>query len=121
MMTQKKTFGQLFKEERVKHKKTLSEVGEHVGKATSYLSDIEHGRKGAPDLETVKQIEEFLLITDGRLVQSAAAERWKLPRNVMRQVQDRRVLADLLMRAEEISDEAFNEFLDKNLERKDAK
>ncbi len=119
MTTTINTFGQLFKVERVKRKITLSEVGEYVGKLPSYLSDIEHGRKGAPDLETVRKIEEFFLITDGRLVQAATSERWRLPKNVMRQVQQRTALADLLMRADEISDEALIDFLNKNLDGKE--
>lgn len=111
MTKEKKTFGELFKEERVARKVILREIGEYVNKSVSYLSDVEHGRKGAPDLETVRKIEEFLLITDCRLVNAASNERWTLPRNVIKQVQNRRALADFLMRADEYSDSEINDFL----------
>jgi transcriptional regulator with XRE-family HTH domain len=114
MTTQTESFGQLFKSERVKLKKTLREVGDYVGKSVSYLSDVEHGRKGAPDLETVRKIEEFFLITDGRLVKVASAERWRIPRSIMQQAK-RRAVADFLLRADEITDDDIDEFLSQKL------
>lgn len=118
MTTQSKTFGQLFKEARMNRRKTLREVGEYINKAVSYLSDVEHARKGAPDLETVRKIEEFLLITDGRLVSAASKERWSLPPNVIREAQKRRAIADFLMRADEFSDEDIDDFLNRKTQQR---
>jgi transcriptional regulator with XRE-family HTH domain len=105
------TFGTAFREERLKKKKTLRAIGEYVGKSIGYLSDIEHGRKGAPDLETVRRIEEFLLITDNRLVNLASQERRDVPNYIIQSVSQRPVLADILMRADEFTDEELQNLL----------
>ena len=104
-------FGKIFREERLRVKKTLREIGEYVGKSIGYLSDIEHGRKGAPDLETVRKIEEFLLITDNRLVIVASQMRRIIPSDILKSVNRRPALADMLMRADDFTDEELQDFL----------
>lgn len=100
-----KTFGELLREARTTQKKMLKEVGEHVKKSVTYLSDLEHGRKGAPDPATVARIEQFLLIRDGRLAKAASMERWSLPQSIMRKTQRRHVMAEVLLRANQMTDE----------------
>ena len=104
-------FAKTFREERLRKKKTLREIAEYVGRSIGYLSDIEHGRKGAPDLETVRKIEEFLLITDHRLVTLASQMRRSIPNSIIQSVQRRPVLADILTRADDFTDEELLEFL----------
>lgn len=104
-------FSKVFREERLRKKKTLREIGEYVGKSIGYLSDIEHGRKGAPDLETVRRIEEFLLITDNKLVNLASQMRRSVPNDILQSVNKRPALADMLMRADDFTDEELQEFL----------
>ncbi|BET60305.1 helix-turn-helix domain-containing protein [Geobacter sp. 60473] len=67
-------FGQLLKEARKKSEKTLKEVSQAAGLSLGYISDIEQGRRKAPALETVRKIEAYLKITDGRLVKAAELE-----------------------------------------------
>jgi transcriptional regulator with XRE-family HTH domain len=100
-----KTFGELLREARSQQKKMLKEVGDYVGKSVTYMSDLEHGRKGAPDLATVARIEQFLLVTDGRLAKAASTERWSLPKSIIRKTQRRQVMAEVLLRANEMTDE----------------
>jgi transcriptional regulator with XRE-family HTH domain len=104
-------FGKAFREERLKKKKTLRAIGEYVGKSIGYLSDVEHGRKGAPNLETVRLIEEFLLITNHRLVTLASQARRVVPNQILQSVNSRPVLADILMRADDFTDEELQVFL----------
>lgn len=112
-------FAKAFREERMKKKKTLREIGEYVGKSIGYLSDIEHGRKGAPDLETVRRIEEFLLIPDNRLVNLASQMRRIVPSQVMQSLNKRPALADILMRADDFTDEELQDILARKDQRKE--
>jgi transcriptional regulator with XRE-family HTH domain len=107
-------FAKAFREERLRTKTTLREIAEHTDKSIGYLSDIEHSRKGVPDLETVRLMEECMLITDGRLIKLAARERMTLPPKVMENIQRRPALADMLMRADEFTDEQIQNFLKSN-------
>jgi transcriptional regulator with XRE-family HTH domain len=104
-------FGKAFREERLKKKKTLREVAAYTNKSIGYLSDIEHGRKGAPDLETARKIEEFFLITDNRLVTLASQARRTVPNYILQHVQSRPALADILMRADDFTDEELQDIL----------
>ncbi|HEX8397507.1 MAG TPA: XRE family transcriptional regulator [Pyrinomonadaceae bacterium] len=99
-----KSFGEMFKEERVKKGVILREIGKVVNKSVAYLSDVEHGRRGAPDLETVAKIEKILRITDGRFVTAAARERAGLPSQLIKKVTRRQPVANLLLRADHIPD-----------------
>lgn len=67
-------FGQLLKEARKKSEKTLKEVSQVAGLSLGYISDIEQGRRKAPALETVRKVEAYLGVTDGRLVRAAQSE-----------------------------------------------
>lgn len=108
-----KSFGETFKASRKKKKLTLRAVGKKVGKSIGYLSDIEHGRKNPPKLDLVSKIEEALGITDGKLVELARTAREKLPVNIENTIKTRPALKEVLLRADEISDEDLNELLDK--------
>ena len=107
-----KTFGELLREERSRQRKLLKEVGDHVGKSVTYMSDLEHGRKRAPDLAVVAKIEQFLFISDGRLAKAASTERFSIPRSLIRETQRRGVMKEVLLRATEMTDEQIrNEWL----------
>ena len=110
-------FSIAFREERLNRKKTLREIAEYTNKSIGYLSDIEHGRKGAPDLETVRKIEEFLLITDNKLVNLASKQRMSVPADIIQNIQRRPALADILMRADDFTDEDFQTFLNSKPEK----
>lgn len=110
-------FSKAFREERLKKKKTLREIAEYVDKSIGYLSDIEHGRKGAPDLETVRKIEEFLLVTDNKLVNLASKQRMTMPAEVMQSIQKLPALADILLRADDFTNEDFVDLLKRKEEK----
>ncbi len=105
------SFGDAFKKARIAKNKTLREVGERTGKSIGYLSDVQYGRKGAPDLETVRKIEALLGIRDKSLVILAAKSRDSRPSDVARRVLMRPKLAELLMRMEDRTDEEIEQLL----------
>lgn len=100
-----KQFGKRWKDGRTAQRMTLREVSEALGLSVSYLSDIEQGRRSAPDLETVHRYEQLVNITDRSLVSLAQSLRSKLPANLIESLKTRPLLADLLFRYEELTDE----------------
>lgn len=106
-------FGKAFRDERLRVRMTLREIAEFTGKAISYWSDVEHGRKGAPDLETVSKIEERFAISDHHLVNLAAKERRRVPREVWRSIRTRPDLASLFLRASELDETQVQEWIAK--------
>jgi transcriptional regulator with XRE-family HTH domain len=106
-------FGEALKDARQKAKKTLRETGAYVGLSVSYMSDIEQGRKSPPDLETVRQLQEFLRVKDGRLVLLASEARTTRPTEIVQHIQNRPRLSVLLARARNLSDEELEELITK--------
>ncbi|MFN0139351.1 MAG: helix-turn-helix domain-containing protein [Pyrinomonadaceae bacterium] len=111
MKTATANFGQMLKDERKRQRILLKDLADFLRKSVSYLSDVENGRKGAPDLETVSKMEQFLLISDKRLINQASEERWSIPKSIIQQARRRPAVADFLLRASEKTDEEILEFL----------
>jgi transcriptional regulator with XRE-family HTH domain len=110
-------FGEALKDARLKAKKTLREAGAHVGLSVGYMSDIEQGRKSAPDLETVRKLQDFLRVDGDALVILASEARTKRPTEIVQHIQNRPRLSDLLARARNLSDEQLDELIAKASER----
>lgn len=108
------SFGQEFKKFRRNKRVTLREIGEAVGMSIGYMSDIEHDRKGPPDLHTVEKIEQFLGVRDNCLVKLAARIRKAHPLNVNQRIKMRPILSEVLLRADELfeNDEQLRELLE---------
>lgn len=115
-------FGKAFRKERIEREITLRKISERAGKSISYLSDVEHGRRGVPDLNTVALIEEALGINDGHLVKLASQLQRSVPLEVLQEVQTRPQVSDFLMRisdaelSEDDLTEMLNDFLAKGKE-----
>ena len=105
-------FGKALKEARLKAKKTLREAGDHVGLSVGYISDIEQGRKSAPDLETVRRLQDYLMVDDDALVILASEARTKRPTEIMQHLQSRPKLSELFMRARNLSDEQLEKLIE---------
>jgi transcriptional regulator with XRE-family HTH domain len=105
-------FGKALKQARVSAKKTLREVGDFVGLSVGYMSDIEQGRKGAPDLETVRKLQDFLRVADDALIALASEARTKRPTEIVQHIQNRPRLSELFLRAKNLSDEELEELID---------
>ena len=105
-------FGKALKEARLKAKKTLREAGDHVGLSVGYISDIEQGRKSAPDLETVRKLQAYLRVDDDALVILASEARTKRPTEIMQHLQSRPKLSELFMRARNLSDEQLEKLIE---------
>jgi transcriptional regulator with XRE-family HTH domain len=105
-------FGKALKEARLKAKKTLREAGDHVGLSVGYISDIEQGRKSAPDLETVRKLQDYLRVDDDELVILASEARTKRPTEIMHHLQSRPKLSELFMRARNLSDEQLEKLIE---------
>lgn len=106
-------FGEALKDARLKAEKTLRETGIHVGLSVGYMSDIEQGRKSAPDLETVRKLQDFLRVKGDKLVVLASEARTKRPTEIVQHIQNRPRLSDLLARARNLSDEQLEELIAK--------
>lgn len=105
-------FGKAMKEARLRAKKTLREIGDHIGLSVGYISDIEQGRKSAPDLETVRKLQDFLRVKDDALVVLASEARTKRPTEIVQHIQNRPKLSELFMRARNLSDERLEELIE---------
>lgn len=105
------SFGDALREARVAKGITYREIAEYIKKPISYVSDIEHNRKLPPDLETVRKIEEFLGIRDRYLSEIASMVRRKAPANLAQRIRARPVLSEVLLRADNLSDEGIKKML----------
>lgn len=108
-----KEFGEALKEARQNAKKTLRETSSYVGLSVSYMSDIEQGRKTAPDLETVRKLQDFLRVKDDTLLILASEARTKRPTEIVQHIQNRPRLSVLLARARNLSDEELEDLIAK--------
>ncbi|HEX5736119.1 MAG TPA: helix-turn-helix transcriptional regulator [Blastocatellia bacterium] len=107
-----RTFGEALKQARLAKRVTLRELGRHLDKSISYLSDVEQGRKGAPDIETVRKIQEFLQVVDNSLVDLALKLRSKLPERIAQRIQHHSQFRDALYRLDDLDDEQFDNLVD---------
>jgi transcriptional regulator with XRE-family HTH domain len=106
-----KTFGEALKKARVSQRMTLRELSEYLGKSIGYLSDIEQGRKGPPDLETVRKMEECLGINDHSLANFASKLRSRISPDLALRIQMRPQLSELLLRADDLSDKDIKDLI----------
>ena len=106
-------FGEALKKARLAKRKTISEVSAHVKKSISYISDVEHERKLPPDSETVRKIEDFLGVGNGNLERIASEARKKAPSSLSQRLQARPLLSELLLRADNMSDEEIKDWISK--------
>jgi len=106
-------FGDVLKKARVERKKTIREVSEYIKKSIGYVSDIEHNRKPPPDLETVRKMEELLGTRTGMLVNMASAIRKKAPLNLTQRLKSRPLLSEVLLRADDLSDDRLKDVISK--------
>lgn len=104
-------FADEFKKAKEAKNATLREISEATGKSIGYLSDVLHGRKSAPDLDTVAKIEDCLDVKDHRLIAAARHVHRARPTNVAQKVKARPILAEVLMRMEDMSDEEVEKFI----------
>lgn len=109
-----KEFGELLKAKRLAADKTLRELGAYVNFSVSYISDIEHGRKSVPDLETVRKMQEFLGVYDNSLVNLASKLRSKIPPELTQIFQERpQQMSELLYRLGDLPQEQLDEIYEK--------
>ncbi|OGC93167.1 MAG: hypothetical protein A2W25_06000 [candidate division Zixibacteria bacterium RBG_16_53_22] len=104
-------FGDVLKKARVAKKITIREVSDYIKKSIGYVSDIEHSRKLPPDLETVRKMEEVLGTGTGMLVNIASKIRKKAPQNLTQRLKARPLLSEVLLRADDLSDEDLKDVI----------
>lgn len=109
-----KDFGTAWKEARIDADKTVRNVAKYLELSAGYISDIENGRRGAPDLETVKRYQKFVQIQDNSLVELASRLRTKIPSEILQRVQMKSLGTEMLYRLADMSDEEMQDFLEKN-------
>lgn len=115
-----KSFGEAFREARKKQRITLRKIANIVGKSIGYLSDIEHDRKGPPPLPVVEKIENILGMRDHFLLNLAADIRRQRPADFTKRIQMRPMLSELLLRADEFSDDELEEILEELKEKENS-
>lgn len=105
-------FGETLRKERMAKRVTLRKVSEYVGRSIGYLSDIENNRKGPPNLEIVRKIEELFCIDDGKLINLAAKLKRKVPKDVKQRIQMSPKLSEALLRADDdLTGEEFKDLM----------
>lgn len=104
-------FGDALKAKRTAAKKKLRETSEATGLSVGYLSDIEQGRKGPPDVEVIRKLQDFLGISDDELMKLAERERTKMPSKMLQSLQAKPKLNDLFFRLKDLSDEDLEIFI----------
>lgn len=104
-------FGRIMKQARIAKMITLKELGKHLDKKISYLSDVECGRKQPPCEEVVRSIEKFLGIEKEKLVHIAKAAR-TMPQQIKQKIATNPRLANILLRAEQdLTDDQYDELI----------
>ena len=111
-------FGKALKDARIRAGKTLRETAKHVDRSVSYMSDVEQGRKGPPDLEMVRKLQDFLRVEGDTLIILASEARTKRPTEIVQHIQNRPRLSVLFMRAKNLSDEELEELIENASRRK---
>lgn len=104
-------FGEALKAARTFSKKKLRETSERTGLSVGYLSDIEQGRKGPPEIQVVRKLQEFLNITDDSLVKLAERERTRKPSQMLQSLSSRPMLQDLFFRLKDMPEEELENIL----------
>lgn len=110
------SFGKKLKQARIFKEATLRELGEHINKSIGYISDIEHDRKRPPDLNTVSNIEDFLGVEDGHLIDLARKIRKVAKQTLTQRLKMNPKLSTVLLRADQLPDEKKEEAMEKILE-----
>ena len=105
-------FGDALKRAKIAKNATLREMSKATGKSIGYLSDVLQKRKGPPDSETVEKLEKCLDVKDKSLLNIALKEREAKPSNLARRVKSRPLLAEALLRMEDMSDEDLEKVVD---------
>jgi transcriptional regulator with XRE-family HTH domain len=95
------SFGETLRKTRVAKRITLRQLSEFTEKSIGYLSDIEHGRRRPPDLETVNKMEDLLGIYDGSLVNMASKLRKNITHEFSNLFNRHPKLSEALLRAED--------------------
>ncbi|MFA6411792.1 MAG: helix-turn-helix transcriptional regulator [Syntrophales bacterium] len=93
------SYGEALRKARVAKRITLRQLSEFTKKSIGYLSDIEHGRRRPPDLETVHKMEELLEIKDGSLINMALKLRKSISNEFNELFYKHPKLSDALLRA----------------------
>ena len=70
-----KTFGELVKETRISNKLTLREAAAKIGITSTYLFDIERGKRNPPIPEKIKKMAEVLEADFGVMITMAMKAR----------------------------------------------
>jgi transcriptional regulator with XRE-family HTH domain len=114
-------FNKLLKEARRSQQKTLREVATNAGVTIGYISDMENGRR-ISTVDVIYKIEEYLKVSDGRLVEAARKEKdFDVPSEAKELFWQRPELSMALLRAsQDYSEEYINKLL-KNLTSRRAK
>lgn len=112
------SFGELLKAERKRSGKKLRDVSAFANLSVSYISDIEQGRKGPPEIEVVRKFEELFETEKDLLVSAAESERGMMPTQVMSRLQERPILRELFFRIEKEPDEKLRQWLEENIKDK---
>ena len=110
------TFGNALKQARKSKRATLRELGDAIGKSIGYISDIEHGRKRPPDLDTVCKIEDFLGIKKGHLLNLAREIRNASTHAFRKKMETNPKLATVLLRTDALPENKRDQAVDKFLE-----
>ena len=107
-----KAFGNAWKSARVANRLTLRMVSEHLNLSIGYLSDIEQGRKGPPDLETVRKYEELVGIEDQSLLTFASKLKTKVRSDITHSLQMRSKLNEVMFRVKDLPDDELDKLIE---------
>jgi len=74
-------FGDAFRKARIKKRLTLREIGKHMNRSISNLSDMEHGRKDPPlNIDWITKLENLLCVEFGYLLMAVRKDIPKCPK-----------------------------------------
>jgi transcriptional regulator with XRE-family HTH domain len=104
-------FGKAWKQHRVTKRLTLRTISEKLGLSIGYLSDIEQGRKGPPDLDVVRKFEQLVGINDHSLVTLASQLKTKIRQDFTYSLQTRPILSELMFRVQDLPDKEIDDII----------
>ena len=106
------SFGKTLKKYRSEKRITLRDLHRTVGLSIGYLSDIEHDRRNPPEITNVIKIEDALGIASGILV-TIARNMKKASADFNERIRVKPKLAELLLRAEDLTNEELEDIINK--------
>jgi transcriptional regulator with XRE-family HTH domain len=109
------SFGELFRQERKRSKKTLGQVAARLQISVTYLSDVERDTRPPLSIERIRDAAQYMEVQDDKLtamLKAAAAHQGSFPLRVPSTIKGREAGAALMRGWNSLDDDAFERIIE---------